>query len=87
MRSYRFPPGLAVVTAILLTLTGIAAWLAESGTALPLRLGIVALAMAWIKGFLVAEHFMELRHAPLYLRLFVQLWLALACGGLMLAFW
>lgn len=87
MRSSSFPPGIAIVTAILLTLTGVAAFLAESGIAWPFRLGIVALAMAWIKGFLVAEHFMELRHAPLYLRLFVQLWLALACGGLMLAFW
>ena len=87
MRSFSFPPSVAVITVILLALTGLAAWLAESGTALPLRLGIVALAMAWIKGFLVAEHFMELRHAPLYLRLFVQLWPALACGGLMMALW
>ena len=49
MRSFSFPPSVAVITVILLALTGLAAWLAESGTALPLRLGIVALAMAWIQ--------------------------------------
>lgn len=86
MRSIRFPRSLAIVTLLLLALTALAAFLAESHPRLPVGLGVVAIAMAWIKGWLVAEHFMELRHAPLFLRLLVLGWLSLVCGGLMVAF-
>ncbi len=52
---------------------------------LPITLPTIALVFAWIKGFLVAEQFMELRHAPWTLRLLVQGWLAIVCAGLLLS--
>lgn len=74
------------VTMALLALTGISAWMAESGARLPVPVGVIALAFAWIKGGLVAEHFMELRHAPWVLRSLVHGWLTVVCGGLLLVF-
>lgn len=54
------------------------------GTWLPLA--TLALAAAWLKGVLVADGFMALRCAPLWLRGAVHGWLAVVCGALMLSF-
>lgn len=56
------------------------------GTASALHLATLALAAAWLKGVLVADGFMALRRAPLWLRGTVHGWLAVVCAALMLSF-
>lgn len=77
--------GLWLVWLWLSVLTLLLAWLADwraDGHAVAL----LALAGAWLKGVAVAEEFMALRHAPLWLRSCVHGWLLLVCGGLLTSF-
>ena len=83
--SFHPPFRLLIVTAILLGFTGFAAWLSQTNLPLPVPLGIIALSLAWIKGALVAEQFMELRHAPWLLRGMMHAWLAVICVSLILS--
>lgn len=69
----------------LLLLTAVLARLADTLPPGPLLLTL-ALGGAWLKGTLVAEHYMGLRHAPRWLRAAVHGWLLLVCGGILLTF-
>lgn len=69
----------------LLLLTAVLARLADTLAPGPLLLTL-ALGGAWLKGMLVAEHYMGLRRAPLWLRAAVHGWLLLVCGGILLTF-
>ncbi|CUA82348.1 MULTISPECIES: cytochrome C oxidase subunit IV family protein [Gulbenkiania] len=76
------------VAAVWLGLAALTLGLAAlSGTAVPHRLlAELALAGAWLKGGVIAETFMGLSQAPLWLRLVVQGWLATVCGALIASF-
>lgn len=69
----------------LLLLTAALAYLAATLAPGPVLL-VLALCGAWLKGTLVAEHYMGLRHAPRWLRAAVHGWLLLVCGGILLTF-
>lgn len=69
----------------LLLLTAVLALLADTLAPGPLLLTL-ALGGAWLKGTLVAEHYMGLRRAPRWLRAAVHGWLLLVCGGILLTF-
>ncbi|WP_296660204.1 cytochrome C oxidase subunit IV family protein [Paraburkholderia sp.] len=73
------------VTGVLLLLTVAMAWLTAHPAVAGRWLGVGALALAWGKCVLVADHFMELRHAPMLPRLVVLGWATLVCGGLALS--
>ncbi|SCK19299.1 cytochrome C oxidase subunit IV family protein [Vogesella sp. LIG4] len=66
-------------------LTLLLAWLADWQQGGHL-VAVLALAGAWLKGVAVAEQFMSLRSAPLWLRGTVHGWLLLVCGGLLAGF-
>ncbi|ASJ24367.1 cytochrome C oxidase subunit IV family protein [Laribacter hongkongensis] len=69
---------------LLSLLTVFTAWLAE-GSHLP-HLALAVLGLAWFKGALLIEYYMGLRHAPLWLRLLVQGWLAVVSAALLFSF-
>jgi len=73
------------VTALLLLLTLAMAWVTEHPAVAGRWLGVLALGLAWAKCVLVADHFMELRHAPVLPRLVVLGWATLVCGGLVMS--
>jgi hypothetical protein len=47
----------------------------------------IVLVVAFIKARFVGLEFMELRDAPLPLRLIFEIWVALACAALLLLYW
>ena len=47
----------------------------------------IVLVIAFIKVRFVGLEFMELRHAPLPLRLIFELWVILACAALLILYW
>ena len=75
----------ALVAVLLLVLTSLSTWFATGQVHLPVSVGTAALGFAWIKGWLIADHFMELREAPWLLRGVVLGWLTVVCVGLMWA--
>lgn len=78
---------IGVGAAILLCLVGVGAALSAGWFTLPLPLSVVAMLLAWVKGVVVVEYFMELRHAPYLLRGVVHAWLSLTCMGLVMSSW
>lgn len=81
----RFPPYIAISTVVLLGLVGLAALFSSGVVAVPMPLSALAMLLAWLKGVVVAEYFMELRHAPWLLRGVVHAWLLLTCMGLVIS--
>jgi hypothetical protein len=71
---------------VLLVATGATWWLGEVGAA---GTGAIfaMLAIAFIKGRLVILDFMELQDAPLVWRLFLEGWLVVVSGLVLLAYW
>ena len=50
-------------------------------------LGVVVLVIAFIKVRYIMLEFMELRHAPLAMRLFAECWTVLVCAAVIFLFW
>ena len=73
---------------VLLLATGITYALGESGLAGAAGLPPVLLmfALAFVKGLLVIDHFMELRHAPPLWRRLLIAWLALLASLIVVAY-
>jgi len=46
--------------------------------------GVAVLILAFIKVRLIMLDFMEIRHAPIALRMIMECWVIIACGGLIL---
>lgn len=74
---------------LLLLATGFTFWLGESGTTSQhgSLAAMLMFAIVIIKGWLVADHFMELRHAPGFWRWGVLGWLLFVCLLILLAYW
>jgi len=53
----------------------------------PRALGAIALAIAFVKVRYITLEFMELRGAPLVMRLFVEGWCLLVCAVVILFYW
>lgn len=74
---------------LLVVATGVTYWLGESGATS--RMGLTAvwvmMGMAFVKGVLVIDDFMELRHASAKWRWFVLGWLIFVIGMIVLAYW
>lgn len=74
---------------VLLAVTGVTYWLGESGqlghaSMLPV-LGIFGL--AFVKGWVIINDFMELRHAPRLWRNLLLAWLLVMTIMILLAYW
>ena len=50
-------------------------------------LGVLVLVIAFIKVRYIMLEFMELRHAPLAMRLFAECWAALVCTAVVIFYW
>lgn len=74
---------------LLMLATCITFWLGESGTTLSHGTLAVQImfALVFVKGWLVADHFMGLRHAPAHWRWSVIGWLLFVCLLILLAYW
>lgn len=74
-----------LVWAILAGVTGLSWWLGTNAQAVDVssdhtRTSVMLLVLAFIKVRLIIRYFMEVRHAPLVLRLICESWTILACG-------
>ncbi len=74
---------------VLLAVTGVTYWLGESGqlgqaNMLPV-LGIFGI--AFVKGWVIINDFMELRHAPRLWRNLLLAWLLVVTSMILLAYW
>lgn len=74
---------------VLLAVTGVTYWLGESGqlgqaSMLPV-LGIFGI--AFVKGWVIINDFMELRHAPRLWRNLLLAWLLVVTSMILLAYW
>lgn len=81
-----------LVWAVLMIATGLSWWLGThpgSGTATGSgRTTVLLMAVAFFKVRLVILHFMEVRHAPLPLRLLCEGWVIVTCSAVLgLYFW
>lgn len=74
---------------LLLVMTGITYAVGESGLLAQGSVAVVAgvLGLAFIKGLVVAQDFLELRHAPGLWRRLVVGWLVVVLGLIVLAYW
>jgi len=50
-------------------------------------LGVVVLVIAFVKVRYIMLEFMELRHAPLVMRLFAECWALLVCVAVIYSYW
>lgn len=73
---------LGLVLATLASWETVAAFAAD-----PRNLGAIALAIAFIKVRYITLEFMELRGAPLAMRLFAECWCVLVCAAVILFYW
>ena len=84
----KFPQRIDAIALALAVATGFSWWLGEGGQAAlsPSVVGLV-LALAGFKGYLIANDYMELRHAPVMWRRLVLGWLVVAIGLIGLVSW
>jgi len=74
-----------VAWAVLVGLTAVSWWLGDGHG--PARFATIAvLLVAFFKVGVVGAHFMELRHAPLVLRMIFNAWCALVCTVLIVLY-
>ncbi|MCC2657898.1 MAG: Prokaryotic Cytochrome oxidase subunit [Panacagrimonas sp.] len=72
---------------LLMAATFVTTWMLTKD-AFPLRIATIAIVLiAAIKVRLVLLHFMELRHAPLPLRLVFEAWVIAVTGALIALYW
>ncbi|MGH3958166.1 cytochrome C oxidase subunit IV family protein [Mycobacterium sp.] len=78
---------LTFVWLILSAITVVAWWLgpghARAAMAADVSITVAVLAMALVKVRLVIQHFMEVRTAPRWLRLFTDIWIVVLWGAVM----
>ena len=70
---------LAVITLLSLESIHLNGWLLDARFQ-----GVAVLILAFIKVRLIMLDFMEIRHAPIALRIAMECWVIIACGGLIL---
>jgi hypothetical protein len=75
----------------LILLTGFSWWLSASGAGRPMQAAhMVTTSMflvAFFKVRMVGMHFMEMKHAPLPLRLLFEVWAVGACAAIIGLYW
>jgi len=73
-----------------LVLASCISWETGSGSALALdasMLGALVLAIAFVKARYIMLEFMELRHAPLWMRLAAEAWALAVCAAVIVFYW
>ena len=83
------PAGRTRITAtwLLLVLATLISWESARGDGSPRLATSAVLAIAFVKARCIGLEFMELRTAPLPLRLIFEAWVAIVCAGLLALYW
>jgi heme/copper-type cytochrome/quinol oxidase subunit 4 len=80
-----------LVWALLMIATALSWWLGADGGAVKSlsipTLTVALMVIAFIKVRFVIHYFMEIRHAPLALRLVCDTWVVGICGAILILYW